>query len=126
MNEVIRVGKLEAARRQLQAAIRIMFEGGDPVVTHTLIGAASIVLTDLVEFKVPHKSWDKLAQEANNLKPKNYFNIMRGAQNFLKHAKDDPNGTLELNPTDTESLAFFAVMNTGELLGHEGLGGRVH
>jgi len=122
MNDLIRVGKLDTARRQLRAAIRNIFDGGDPVVAHTLVGAASIILTDLVELKVPHKSWDKFAQEANKLKPKNYFNIMREAQNFLKHAKEDPDGTLELNPTDTESLAFFAVMNAGELLNHEGLG----
>lgn len=122
MSDVVRVGKLEAARRQLQAAIRLMFEGGDPIVTHTLVGAASIVLSDLVEHRLPHKSWDRFAQEANNLKTKNYFNIMREAQNFLKHARDDPDGTLELNPTDTESLAFFATLNAGELLSHGGLG----
>ncbi|OGT83229.1 MAG: hypothetical protein A3H91_15115 [Gammaproteobacteria bacterium RIFCSPLOWO2_02_FULL_61_13] len=122
MNSVIKVGKLDAARRQLRAAIHNIFHGGDPIVAHTLLGAASIILTYLVEHRVPEKSWDRFAQDANALAPGDYFNIMRKAQNFLKHAKNDPDGSLDLNPTDTESLAFFAVMNTGELLSHGGLG----
>jgi len=122
MTDTIRLGKLEAARRQLSAAIRIIFQGGDPVVAHTLVGAASNILTDLVEQEVPHKSWDAFAQSANSLTPKAYFNLMRDAQNFLKHAKGDPDRELELNPTDTESLAFFAVMNLGEILNHRKLG----
>ena len=122
MTEVVRIGKLDAARRQLREAIRTIFAEGDPVVAHTLAGAASIVLTDLIEHKVPHKSWDKFAQDANSLAPKDYFSIMRKGQNFLKHARDDPDDTFELNPTDTESLVFLSVMNAGELLNHQNLG----
>ncbi|BBL56460.1 hypothetical protein [Methylomonas koyamae] len=77
MNDLIRLGKLEAARRQLAVAIRLIFESGDPVAAHTLVGAASNILTDLVEQQVSHKSWDKFAQDANNPAPKTYFNIMR-------------------------------------------------
>jgi hypothetical protein len=40
---------------------------------------------------------------------------MREAQNFLKHAKSDPDAMFDFNPTDTETLAFWAVMNAGEL-----------
>lgn len=87
-----------------------------------MAGAASIVLTDLIEHKVPHKSWDRFAQDANSLAPKDYFNIMRKGQNFLKHARDDPDDTFELNPTYTESLVFLSVMNAGELLNHQNLG----
>jgi len=40
---------------------------------------------------------------------------MREAQNFFKHAKDDPNLEYELDSLDTESIAFFATLNLGEL-----------
>jgi hypothetical protein len=113
--EKIRVTKLDAAQRQLDLAIRMLFGGADPVAVHTLVGVASIVLTDLVEHKMPDKSWDRLAREANDLTKSQYFQIMRSAQNFLKHARDDPDGVLELDPVDTESLAFWAVMNASEL-----------
>lgn len=117
MSELITIAKHEAATRQLRMAIKLMFEDVDSVPVHTLVGAASIVLSDLVEKKVPEKSWDRFAQQANNISAPEYFRVMREVQNFLKHAKDDPDAILNFNPKDTESIAFFAVMNAGEL-GH--------
>lgn len=115
MNEPIKLSKLEAATRQLRTAIKLMFERVDPVPVHTLVGAASIIISDLVEKNVPEKSWDHFAQQANNISASEYFRVMREAQNFLKHAKDDSDAILNFNPIDTESLAFWAVMNAGEL-----------
>lgn len=115
MDEQITLSKLDAAKRQLRMAIRLLFEGTDPVPVHTLIGAASIILSDLVEKEAPERSWDRFAQDANNITAPEYFRIMRKAQNYLKHAKDDPYSILDFNPIDTENLAFWAVMNSGEL-----------
>lgn len=115
MNEHITIAKHEAAKRQLRMAITLMFEKADPVPVHTLVGAASIILSDLVEKKVPDMSWDRFAQQANDITASEHFRVMREVQNFLKHAKDDPDAILNFNPTDTESVAFFAVMNAGEL-----------
>lgn len=115
MSEPIKLSKLEAATRQLRMAIRLLFEGVDPVPVHTLVGASSIILADLVERKVPEKSWDRFAQQTNNISAPEYFRVMREVQNFLKHAKGDPDATLDFNPKDTESLAFWAVLNAGEL-----------
>jgi len=115
MTESFHVSKLEAAQRQLNLAIRLLFANADAVAVHTLVGAASIVLTDLVERLAPEKSWDKQAQEANELTASQYFQIMRKAQNFFKHAREDHDTTIEFDPNDTESLAFWAVMNASEL-----------
>lgn len=112
---LIRIAKLPAALRQLDAAIRLLFAGEDPIAVHTLVGAASILLGDLTEHCVPDRSWDREAQAAVGLTPSEYFNIMRKAQNFLKHARDDHEAELEFDPADTESLAFWAVMNASEL-----------
>ncbi|MFZ3320733.1 MAG: hypothetical protein WA190_00065 [Usitatibacter sp.] len=111
MDEPIRISKLDAARRQMDAAIRLLFEGEDPVAVHTLVGAASVIISDLVEIHHPKTSWDKLAQEANNIAASEYFAVMRKPQNFLKHARDDADAVLDFNPKDTESVAFWAVMN---------------
>lgn len=43
----------------------MLFDGGDPVAAHTLVGAASVIISDLVEKHHPDQSWDKFAQEAN-------------------------------------------------------------
>lgn len=32
---------------------------------------------------------------------------------FLKHARTDPSGTFAFDPVETESVAFWAVMNSG-------------
>lgn len=115
MTESFQVSKLEAAQRQLNLAIRLLFADADAVAVHTLVGAASTVFTDLVERLVPEKSWDKQAQEANELTASQYFQIMRKAQNFFKHAREDHDAKIGLDPNDTESLAFWAVMNASEL-----------
>ena len=105
--------KLDAARRQLKVAIRLLFDSEDPVAVHTLVGAASVIISDLVDKYHPQNSWDKLAQEANELKRAEYFKVMRKTQNFLKHAREDDREVLNFDPNDTDSLAFWAVMNLG-------------
>lgn len=113
MAERIQISKLEAAKRQLDVAIRLLFDGNDAVAVHTLVGAASVIISDLMKKHHPDKSWDKFAQEANKITASEYFQVMRKPQNFLKHARDDADATLEFDPKDTESVAFWAVMNLG-------------
>ena len=115
MADTVTLTKLDAARRQLDVSIRMIFGGGDIVAAHTLVGAASNIISDLVKRRNPKRSWDHFAQEANDLTAKEYFRIMRRAQNFLKHAESDADGAMDFDLADTESLAFWAVMNLGEL-----------
>lgn len=115
MSDSFQLTKPEAAQRQLSIAIRMLFAGEDPVAVHTLAGAASIVFTDLVEHLAPNNSWDRMAQEDNNLSASKYFNIIRQAQNFLKHARDDHAEVFNFNPHDTEALIMMAVMNASEI-----------
>lgn len=113
MDETIHLNKIDTARRQLRMAIRLLFDDEDPVAVHTLVGAASVIISDLVVKHHPDKSWDKFAQEANKITPGEYFQIMRKPQNFLKHAREDHAATFDFDPKDTESVAFWAVMNLG-------------
>ena len=113
MDEHIHISKLEAAKRQLDVAVRLLFDDGDPVAVHTLVGAASVIISNLVEKHHPDKSWDKFAQQANKITASEYFQVMRKPQNFLKHARGDADATLDFDPKDTESVAFWAVMNLG-------------
>ncbi|TDI81628.1 MAG: hypothetical protein E2O80_04275 [Betaproteobacteria bacterium] len=111
MNDQIQLNKLDTARRQLSVAIRLLFDDDDPVAVHTLVGAASMIISDLVEQQYPDESWDKLAQEASNIPPSKYFKTMRGPQNFMKHAKFDASAVLTFNPKHSEDQAFFSIMN---------------
>ncbi len=113
MDETISLSKIDAARRQLKVAIRLLFDDEDPVAVHTLVGAASVIISNLVKRHHPDTSWDKYAQEANKITEGEYFRVMRKPQNFLKHAKEDHAATFDFDPKDTESVAFWAVMNLG-------------
>lgn len=114
-DEHFEVDKMLAAHRQLNVAIRLHFEGDDPLAVVTLAGAAATVFTDLVEHRCPERSWDRRAQAVMSLAPKEYFAIFRQAPNFLKHADQDPDGVLRWSREETEGMIMAAVMNAGEL-----------
>ena len=86
MTDCFQLTKLDAARRQLRVAIRLLFDGVDPIAVHTLVGAASIIISNLTDQQHPENSWDRFIQKANNISASEYFQIMRKPQNFLKHA----------------------------------------
>jgi hypothetical protein len=54
----IRIDKIEAARRQIDTAIELHFEGRDVVSTHTLVSAGGRILRDLCEQKNTATMWD--------------------------------------------------------------------
>ena len=61
----------------LLVRIHMFFEERDAVAIHTLVGAASLLLSDLVQDKFPDKSWDSKAQIDNTLSPQSFYKIMR-------------------------------------------------
>jgi hypothetical protein len=114
--QTVKVSKLDAASRQIDIAIEMLFYKADPIAVHTLAGAASAITSNLIEHLKPDQSWDTAAQKANGLSATDYFEIMRKTQNFLKHAKDDPEAVHEFATSDTEAMIFWSVMNLGPLL----------
>ena len=91
--EQIEITKLEAARRQLEVAIHLVFSDDDMVAIHTLVGAAFRILRDLSEAR--HRSgsysgWIRLRDyiiEPGELRTLN--DILNEAPNFFKHADRD-------------------------------------
>lgn len=43
----LKISKLDAAKRQLETAIRLYFNEADPISIHTLAGAAHTILSDI-------------------------------------------------------------------------------
>lgn len=111
------ITKLEAAKHQLRVGIELIFKNQSVIAAHTLVGAASVLLLDLLEKNDPEKSFEALTEDANNLSKKEVLRILRESQNFFKHADNDPGGKLDFDPIDTEALAFGALFNLGELDG---------
>lgn len=83
------LNKPEAARRQIDAAIRMLFSGEDPVAIHTLAMAGFRVLRDLAE----HAESPMESLIDSIIKPDKKAELWRhinSLSNFLKHADKDP------------------------------------
>jgi hypothetical protein len=89
----------------------MMFDGGDPIAVHTLVGVASVLAADLARHHHPDAQWERWAQDANGLSGKQYNDVARATQNFLKHADRDIDDFHEFDPSDTDALAFGATRN---------------
>ncbi len=105
----IRVSKLDAARRQLRAAIELWFTDGDPVAIHTLTFAAYEILHALSKKRDPNRPkllfdsdliMDDKRSQANTLLKRNAY--------FFKHADRDGDSVIEFNPEANEWLMVFA------------------
>src|SRR5258708_7500140 len=114
-----KLSKLEAARRQLETAISLYFNGGDPVSTHTLANSAMEVLSDL------NKAWKGTPmisdlEASGAIRPDKLDvarQVFRGPQNFFKHADKDPNGVLDFHPEVPAGFILSAVEKYRELSG---------
>ena len=86
----IRLNKPEAARRQIDAAIRLLFSGEDPAAIHTLAMAGFQILRDLVSKKnvsVMEQYFDAIIKPGMKGA---FWSSVGSLANFLKHADRDP------------------------------------
>jgi len=91
----IRVNKPEAARRQIEVAIRLLFSNDDPVAIHTLTAAGFRILRDIAHGKGIGRIQRWLDE---NIKPGmagEYWAAINRPANFLKHADADPDEVLD-------------------------------
>lgn len=121
MNYELNISKLDAAKRQLESAIRIYFHNGDPVSIHTLTAAAYNVIRDINKKRGGESMLIK-EQILDQLKPehiKTFRDKINQAENFFKHADRDHDGTLKFNPLLTEFLIIDACSQYYKLTGED-------
>jgi|ERR1017187_5105947 hypothetical protein len=109
----IQVTKLDAARRQLFAALQLYFEDGDPVAIHTLVTAAHEILTVLVKKKGRLTILDRAKALATPLFEKQLLESVRTPQNFFKHGAKDPNASIGFDTGYMEFFLFDACLAYG-------------
>lgn len=113
MDQDIVIGKVEAARRQLETAITLYFHDKDMVSIHTLTAAAHNVLSDLHHAK----DGDALANTMRELLlayvKEEYCKLVMGkfheAENFFKHADRDPEAQLIFNADQSVFMLWDAI-----------------
>jgi hypothetical protein len=114
----LRISKLDAARRELETAVRLYFAEADPISIHTLAAAAHQVLVDLNRKRGGPPSFTEAGlQLVRPERRKEALKRLNEAANFFKHADSDPQGVLHFKAALTEMLLFDACNKLRELGG---------
>lgn len=109
--------KPDAAVRQLDVAIGLLFTDGDPLAVRTLAGAAYGILADLADEQKHGSSWRTKIIEDSGLIEKDALQILNAAQNYLKHADRDASAILSFEEEENDHLIFVASIECGGI-GH--------
>lgn len=102
------LSKFDVAERQLNQAIRLFFEGGDPVSIHTLAEAASQVLYD-IRSRIGAQS---KIRDGDIIKPefkKEWTAALARSRNFFKHADRDADSLHEFKDEFNDFSLLDAV-----------------
>ena len=121
MDKNLTISKLDAAKRQLETAIRLYFSNGDPVSIHTLTAAAHNIIRDVTKRRGNELMLVK-DQLLEYLKPdfrKIFKEKLNEAENFFKHADRDHEATLNFNPDRSEFLIIDACSQYCKLTGED-------
>ena len=111
-----RIGKLEAARRQIEFAISAHFSNGDPFAIHTVTTAAFGILRALAEKRGSVKAHQAISDRIRPGKEGEFWRYINRASNFLKHADRDPDAMLEdVSAEINDSAIFFAIVYYADL-----------
>jgi hypothetical protein len=100
------ITKIEAAQRQLDAAIRMFFAEDDWIAIHTLLAAGGRILRDLSEQRRT-STWNLFNHTVIPEKRKEFFKILNYAADFFKHADQDPDAILVVNPRVNEHMGYL-------------------
>jgi hypothetical protein len=107
---IIRVSKVDAAKRQLQSAITLWFKDEDPVSVHTLVFAAYEVFHSVSKKRNPNRRdllFDTLWIKDEYRK--DWYKIIKKPAYFFKHADRDPDGVLDFYPDMNEWFILYAT-----------------
>src|SRR5690606_12135036 len=111
----VRIDKEEVAVRQLDTAIRLLFDGGDVVSVHTLACAGTNVLRDILRSQGGEAWHDAIVASYSGLEQEIHRTLTR-AQNFFKHADRDPQAELDFDESMNDETIIVATLEYGELL----------
>ena len=108
-NEQTAISKLEASRRQLECAIRLLFDNDDSLAVHTLAHAAFKVLFDLTHKR---SGTPFIGAFANVVEIIGGWAQLSKIPNFLKHADKDADALLESHSPEATlaTLGFACVL----------------
>lgn len=115
----IKLNKSEAARRQIDAAIRMLYGMEDPVSIHTLGMAGFRILRDLASQRDDSYMEKVIGLMIKPDKKDAFWGAINGFSNFLKHADRDPNRILDGVNEEVNDVTLFVSCLFYQDLGHQ-------
>ena len=103
----LRTNKLDAARRQTDAAIRMFFANEDPFAIYTIAAAAERILRDIAEKRGISQWHEEVKRLIRPGMEKKFWAASNKAANFLKHADSDSDEILEVE----EEINDLAILS---------------
>jgi len=104
------VAKIEAAKRQINTAIKLFFTDGDPVSIHTLAMAAFGILKNLSEIDSEAQVIESMKHMIVPGKERDFWNQFNSAANFFKHADRDPHEVLRtMDDVANEAVIILCI-----------------
>lgn len=108
--------KLDVAQREINAAVRLLFDRGDPLAVMMIAAAARGILSDLCKFSGKKSFIDDLHEEVPSEERRKLYREANYLSNWCKHADSDPQGQLVgFEPFHADSNLFMAVYDFGTL-----------
>jgi len=105
----IKINKMDAARRQIDAAIRMTFADEDPVAIHSVISAGNRIVRDLCAKRGDIKSYLRFTDWIRDGCEKQFWQAFNASANFIKHAdEDESDAILDLDDEASDFLIVFA------------------
>lgn len=111
----IKVSKQEAAKRQINTAIKCFFNDEDILSIHTLACAGLGIIEDLARKKHQPTSFSAIIDLVIPERRREIENLFKKPQNFLKHADRDPDDILEYNPDLIDVYILLSCLSYQEL-----------
>jgi hypothetical protein len=108
--------KIDAAKAQLRAAVRMFFEDRELVPIYTLANAVREVVAQIGE----HLEVETVQRELAKARGQKVTELVRpliDTANFFKHADRDPTEKIELYENDVEITLYFACHDFGRVAG---------
>lgn len=113
------ITKLEAAQRQLIAAVRLFFDDGDPVCVHTLASAARGIVHGECERIGVRDLFEDAKPSLPDRTRKDWYTEANRFANAFKHSKEDQGRDIEgFDDTANDSVLFVAIHDFGRILAH--------
>lgn len=109
------ITKVQAAGRQIDAAIRMHFRQEDPLAVHTLAMAGFQVLRDLAQNRGLEHAVDSMIRPGKEAR---FWGAVNARANFLKHADRDPQDILTSFPELENDPRLMIASSYYELLGN--------